>query len=320
MSAHPVQRPDILRAVCFLLLAGVCTLCLIAAYSAAKTEPASLAEPKDVPLSARISNYDQVISDIRHGLHDHAAYITVSFSYSENIQKELTAVVADWMEEALEETDDPAEGDYIRYQSGGYEIACTCKPAAEGRYQYTVKITPEHYTYLAQEEEVSAAIAELEESFGFTAETSEYEKISAIYSWVCDHVKYDAVHRNNDHAHLRSTAYAAVIWRTAACQGYSVTLYRLLREAGIGCRVVTGTAQKVDSSPEFHAWNIVELEGKWYHLDATWDAGRENWDYFLRGSESLTDHTLGKSFVDKGFASRYAISETDHPDRSITLG
>ena len=27
-----------------------------------------------------------------------------------------------------------------------------------------------------------------------------------------------------------------------------------------------GTADEID-----HAWNLVELDGKWYHLDATWD-------------------------------------------------
>ena len=313
MSAKPFPSPDRLRAVCFLLLTAACTIGLAISFSLIRQDGTSPNAEKEVPLSARISNYDEIIASIRHGLGDHAEYITVAFTCEENIQKELAAAAADWVESALAETGDPTEGDYIRYQSGGYEIACTCDPMDGGRYQCTVKITPDHYLYLAQEEEVTAAIEALEADFGFTQDTSDYEKIRTVYGWLCSHVKYDTVHRRNENAHIRSTAYAAVIWRTAACQGYSVTLYRLLRDAGIGCRVVTGIAQRVDNSVEFHAWNIVEVEGKWYHLDATWDAGRENWEYFLRGKEDFSDHTLGKSFADKDFASRYAISAKDYP-------
>ena len=311
MMSDRFSQPDRLRAALFLFLAVVCTVGLVVAFSLAEGPPSAPAAPAVVPLSARISNYNEVIAAIRHGLRYHAGDITVTFSYGEDIQKELTAVVGDWVEEALEETDDPTEGDYIRYQYDGYEVRFACNHPEGGRYQYTVIIVPRHYTFWEQEEKLAAVLEDIEAGFGFTSATTDYEKIRTIYDWVCSNVKYDQVHKNNNHAHLRSTCYSAVVWRTAACQGYSVTLYRLLREAGINCRILTGMAQRVDSSREFHAWNIVELEGKWYNLDATWDAGQEDWRFFLRGRTGFTGHTPGKPFSDKDFTSQYTISETD---------
>ena len=309
VNRETAGRAGLLMRLIVLCLAGGCTVLLLCSLTGNRSRP----EPHAIPLSARIANYDEIVASVRHGLHYHAESITVTFTYGERIQKELTAVAGDWVEAALEETDDPAEGDYIRYQYGGYEIECACRALDGGRYLYTVTIIPRHYTFLEQEEKLNAVVTEIEKAFGFTSSTSEYEKIRTIYDFVCSNIRYDQVHRNNEYAHLRSTCYSALIWHTAACQGYSVTLYRLLRDAGINCRVVTGNARRVDSSEEFHAWNIVELEGKWYNLDATWDAGRENWRFFLRGGAHFTDHTPGKSFISRDFVSRYAISEADWP-------
>jgi len=313
MIKRILQHPYCIRGVLFLCLAVACTVGLFFTFDLTDERVKPAAESSDIPLSARIANYDEVIASIRHGLRYHSQAITVRFSYGQNIQKDIAAVVGDWVEEALQETEESTEGDYIRYQYGGYRINCSCDRSIWGRYRYTVEIIPEHYTYLAQEEEVTEALAEIEAGFGFTPDTSDYEKIRTIYDYVCTNVKYDTVHKNNAYAHLRSTCYAAVMWHTATCQGYSVTLYRLLRDAGIGCRVITGTGIGVDSSQEYHAWNIVELEGNWYELDATWDAGKESYRYFLRGSGNFSDHIPGKPFTDNDFISKYTISTVDWP-------
>ncbi len=52
---------------------------------------------------------------------------------------------------------------------------------------------------------------------------------------------------------------------SGSCEAYSAALCVMLEVAGIPSRVVTGSA----GGP--HAWNLVQLGGKWYHVDATWD-------------------------------------------------
>ena len=51
------------------------------------------------------------------------------------------------------------------------------------------------------------------------------------------------------------------------CAGYAKAMQYLCNKAGITCMVVTGET----TSGESHAWNVVNVDGAWYNLDATWD-------------------------------------------------
>ena len=54
-----------------------------------------------------------------------------------------------------------------------------------------------------------------------------------------------------------------------------------------------------------HAWNIVKVNGKWYHVDATWDdpvwdmPGRSNHDYFLVSFDTMNKNTLTNHTKDR---------------------
>ena len=255
------------------------------------------------PLGDRISNSGEVIASIREGLHSHAGTITVSFDYSSDIYGELNEAVGEWVEAALGETDAPAEGDYIRYQYGGYTYESSYS-AGGGQWHYTVEIVPDYYTYLTQEEAVTAAVEDLLGQFAFDSDASEYEKLRVIYDWLCRNVSYDKVHRKNPYSHLKSTAYAALVRRSATCQGYCTALYRLLRESGVDCRIVTGSA-----GGEFHAWVIASVDGIYYNLDPTWDAGQEEYRYFLQGSAGFGGHLPDERFLHSGFTALYPVSE-----------
>ena len=74
--------------------------------------------------------------------------------------------------------------------------------------------------------------------------------------------------------------YGALVNHSSVCQGYAETMFYLLKKAGLSCAIAS--SQNIN-----HAWNIVKVNGKWYHVDATWDdpvwdmPGRSNHDYFL---------------------------------------
>ena len=261
--------------------------------------------------SLQISNTDQIIAGIRHGLRDHSSCITIRFVSPEVVMDGLTDEAGGWIEEALAETDDPTEGDYIRYQYGGYEMECSAEPSEAGQ-SYRVDIRPKYYLYLEQEEAVTEVLAGVYPALGLDRDASDLEKLSAIYQYVCDSVTYDQVHKKNAYFHIKSTAWSALIQHTATCQGYSVLLYRMLRDNGINCRVVTGTATG-ESGSEFHAWNMAELDGQYYYLDATWDAGKpaEAWSCFLKGSEGFADHVPDPQFRSPAFTAGYPVSRED---------
>ena len=263
-----------------------------------------------IPLSQRIPNNDEIVQAVRKGLREHSRQITITFSFNKDVLNELTSLTGEWMEEALQETDDPTEGDYIRYQYGGYDSVCRYENKEEEVYTYTVTITPRYYTYLAQEEEVTEQLTALMRNFDFDENTTDLEKVTAIYSYICENVRYDTVHIKHPTATLRSTAYSALIWHTATCQGYSVLLYRMLRMAGLKARVVTGYTEE----DAYHAWNIVELYGQYYQLDATWDAGKEEYSCFLKGTNAFTGHVIDSSLLEDSHK-MYPLAQHDFSEK-----
>ena len=77
----------------------------------------------------------------------------------------------------------------------------------------------------------------------------------------------------------------------AICGGYSKGWMYLMHRLGINCIWVEG------QSGGYHAWNYLEIEGRWYIMDTTW--GGENW--YLLGSDYIskgqTPHVANQTFA-----------------------
>ena len=102
----------------------------------------------------------------------------------------------------------------------------------------------------------------------------------AIHDYLITNTAYDQVTEKN-------TGYDLLISGTTMCAGYT-DLYRdLLLEAGIDCISVT-------SAPMEHTWNLVCLDGQWYHVDVTWDDptpdtyGYVRHEFFLLTDEEIS--------------------------------
>lgn len=120
---------------------------------------------------------------------------------------------------------------------------------------------------------------------------NDHQKVKAIHDWIVLRLAYDGALANY-------TAYEALQSGRAVCQGYSLLAYKMLTAAGIPSRIAEGKAASGD-----HAWNLVLLEGKWFHLDTTWDdpvpdvQGRVRYDYYLKtGAELRRDHSWTRSY------------------------
>ena len=234
-----------------------------------------------------IKNSAKLSDKIRDALKNRSYAFTVSFDACDMDADKVKDIVDTLLEGALYESEDPKGGDYIRYQLGGYEMEYTVKRNPFG-YSYRAHIIPAYYTNREEEEFVDHEIAQI--LSGFKDAQSDREKIRAAHDFVTELLSYDSVHKENAYSHKKTTAYAALKYHRAVCQGYAVLTYRLLKELGIDCRIVTGDAY-VLGNRERHAWLVVQVGGEELGLDPTLDDVNESHDWYLKPlSEFEKDH------------------------------
>ncbi|MBO5120603.1 MAG: hypothetical protein J6C28_02815 [Bacilli bacterium] len=89
------------------------------------------------------------------------------------------------------------------------------------------------------------------------------DKIKAVHDYIINNSKYDSGRSDYNMTTYKSDlAYGPLLQGYGICGGYSDAMALFLEKMGI-------TNYKVSS--DTHVWNAVLLDGKWYHLDLTWD-------------------------------------------------
>ena len=134
-------------------------------------------------------------------------------------------------------TGNPTEGDYLSFQHGGYGGNVSISQKGSD-YIYRFTYEPLYYTTAAQEDLMTLKVNSVLSGLNLSGKT-EYQKIRAIYGYLCDNVRYDYANLRKEDYLLKYTGYAALVNGTAVCQGYSVAFYRLCLEAGIDARIIS---------------------------------------------------------------------------------
>lgn len=217
------------------------------------------------------------------------------------------------LDEAMEHTGVPNEGDYMKRQMNGYVTSFDTSKSGYLKITYAVSF----FTSKAQEEEMDEKVDEIIDSLHLDGK-NEYEKIKAIYDYLCDNVVYDDMSlylamstQGILHNPIGHSAYGGLCKGTCVCQGYAAAFYRLTLEAGIDSRVIFGEAPGGG-----HAWNIVRLYGKYYLLDSTWDAGQSEYSYFLKSEADFPDHEPDDEHKTSEWLKKYPIaSESFDPSK-----
>ncbi len=119
-----------------------------------------------------------------------------------------------------------------------------------------------------------------------TPEMSDYTRALVLHDWLI----YNA---NYDYTYTHYEAAGVLLYGTGVCDSYARAYLMLCTAAGLECMIVTGSA-----GGDNHAWNLVELDDEWYHVDCTWDdpgeGGSERHDYFCVDDETMArDHYWG---------------------------
>lgn len=115
---------------------------------------------------------------------------------------------------------------------------------------------------------------------------SDEEKLLAIHDYLIREVDYDYENYQNNTIPYESYSITGVVKnQLVVCEGYSRTFQILSRSVGIPCIIVSSDAMN-------HAWNMVNLNGYWYHIDTTWDdidSGSTLYRHFLCSDDEIEE-------------------------------
>lgn len=102
-------------------------------------------------------------------------------------------------------------------------------------------------------------------------EMTDLEKELILHNYVVTHSEYDIDNYEKDKITVDAgSAYGILVKGIGVCSGYAESLQLLLNLSNVECRWVVGMAGQPGNTG-LHAWNIVKIDGEYYHLDATWD-------------------------------------------------
>lgn len=207
---------------------------------------------------------------------------------------------------AIAHTKEPTEGDYLRYEYGGFNVNIekmddTFVGNENGLYYYIIPFSLLHFTNASQEQELDPIVDNILVQLELEGK-SDLQKVLTIYDYLCANVTYDYTSSDN----LKRTAYAALVNHSAVCQGYSAAFYRLCLSVGVDTRMITCSAIA-------HAWNIAQLNGQYYELDATWDRQKTpaNYKYLLKGSKEWP--SSHNSIGDEYYANKANFVKDSYP-------
>lgn len=150
------------------------------------------------------------------------------------------------------------------------------------------------FTYSHTAPEVQIMKKEIEDKVkliieGIDENLSDYEKIKKIHDYIVLTSEYDYENLLSNTIPSESyNIYGVLVKNVGVCDGYAKTMNLLLSKLGIETKYVSGTG---DGIP--HSWNLIKLDGQWYHVDATWNdpvpdrKGLIRYDYFLVSDEVM---------------------------------
>lgn len=87
---------------------------------------------------------------------------------------------------------------------------------------------------------------------------TDFEKVMTVHDYMVIHYDYDYTYENH--------TISIMVTKTGVCESYTFAFMHIMDILGIESRYVSSRLMN-------HAWNLVKINGNWYHIDLTWDDG-----------------------------------------------
>lgn len=146
--------------------------------------------------------------------------------------------------------------------------------------------------YIDSADELKKADKMLDAELAKVASYAKADKIKYIAEYICKNVKSGAQVMPGGGYDTINGVYDLMtgVRTNVVCSSYAFLFQRFMERAGYNSYIATGGN---------HAWNVVELDGKWYGVDCTYgdDGSSMNSNYLLMGMDRLKGYINGNEDV-----------------------
>ena len=150
------------------------------------------------------------------------------------------------------------------YVSGGYSYYYT----TDG---YVTSIIPAYISdskddILEMKDKFNAAVDRLKREIN--SDLSDIDTALEVHNYIASHAEYNTTGYNTGTlSNIDHSAYGVLVEHTGVCDSYSLA-YKYIMKCIYNIDTVVVTSQ-----PMNHAWNLIKINGNYYHVDLTWDDG-----------------------------------------------
>ena len=120
---------------------------------------------------------------------------------------------------------------------------------------------------------------------------TDIEKLLYIHDFICQNVKYDKLKKQYSHEIIGPLGHGVGV-----CEGIAKSVKILCDALNLWCVIALSENNPEKGVKYRHAWNIVKVDKKYYHIDCTFDNSLGNpeeirYDYFLLNDKQMfRDH------------------------------
>lgn len=199
-----------------------------------------------------LNDYTEVKNAIKDGLLDLDQSISI-YNYKVSIN-DISKVYRDVV------NDNPE----LFYVSGGYSYYYT----TDG---YVTSIIPAYISdskddILEMKDKFNAAVDRLKREIN--SDLSDIDTALEVHNYIASHAEYNTTGYNTGTlSNIDHSAYGVLVEHTGVCDSYSLA-YQYIMKCIYNIDTVVVTSQ-----PMNHAWNLIKINGNYYHIDLTWDDG-----------------------------------------------
>ncbi len=175
------------------------------------------------------------------------------------------------------------DGLYFTYQQ--YAPSTVCMTGYHHDFENDLEYGDIEISYIDSAEELQKADAMLDAVLSDIASYSKEQKIRYIAEYICKKVDYGFQEMPGSGYDIINGVYDLMtgVRTNVVCSSFTFLFQRFMERAGYKSYIATGGN---------HAWNVVELDGKWYGVDCTFgDNGKAiHSEYVLMGMDKLKNY------------------------------